>query len=171
MAALPLSFYQRPVLQVAPQLLGKKLCVKHEDGISRATIFEVEAYDGPLDLACHGARGRTPRTEVMFGPGGYWYVYFIYGMYWMLNIVTGGKGYPSAVLIRGAGEWDGPGKLTRALGITRNHNGQPAKRASGLWIEDAALIPEKNIRRTPRIGVAYAGEWAAKPYRFMLSKT
>ncbi len=167
MAPLPLSFYKRPVLTVAPEMLGKYLCVSEGKSVQRLRIFEVEAYDGPTDLACHGARGMTPRTEVMFGPGGYWYVYFIYGMYWMLNIVTGDKGYPAAVLLRGAGDLDGPGKLTRALGIDRSFNGQTATRRSGLWIEDGPAVSPKKIQRTPRIGVNYAGECSLLPYRFV----
>jgi DNA-3-methyladenine glycosylase len=165
---LPQSFFRRPVLTVAPKLLGSFLCVDGPEGVTRLRITEVEAYDGPEDRACHGARGLTPRTRVMFGPGGRWYVYFVYGMYWMLNIVTGDEGYPAAVLIRGAGEYDGPGKLTRGLGITGASNGLPAARPSGLWIEAGPPVPSSAVRRTPRIGVGYAGEWARKPYRFLL---
>ena len=162
---LDAAFFRRPVLTVAEELIGKHLVVR---GASHM-ITEVEAYDGPQDLACHASRGRTKRTEPMFGPSGHWYVYLCYGMYWMLNIVTGEEGYPAAVLIRGIRGHCGPGKLTRALGINGQFNALPAIRSTGLWVEDRGeRIDVERIRRTPRIGVAYAGEWAAKPYRFVL---
>ena len=94
------SFYQQSTVDVAKQLLGKYLVRRHPDGVRAGRIVETEAYIGPQDLACHAARGRTPRTEVMFGPAGHAYVYFIYGMYHMLNLVTEAKDYPAAVLIR-----------------------------------------------------------------------
>lgn len=163
---LTADFFSRPVLQVTPELLG---CTLHAPGGS-GVITEVEAYDGEQDLACHARFGRTARTEVMYGPAGYWYVYLIYGMYWMLNVVTGDEGYPAAVLIRGVGNWDGPGKLTKALGIDGSFNGVPAIQQSNLWLEAGPAVSPDTIRRTPRIGVEYAGEWAEKPYRFLLSK-
>jgi len=138
-------------------------------------ITETEAYDGERDLACHASKGRTKRTEIMFGPAGYWYVYFVYGVYDMLNIVTGPKGYPSAVLIRACQgktlPLSGPGKLTRELRITRALNGKPASKSSGLWIEDRCdeATPHR-ILRTPRIGVHYAGKWAKKPWRYVLTR-
>ncbi len=136
-----------------------------------AEIHETEAYVGPHDLACHASKGRTARTEVMFGPAGYWYVYFIYGMHWMLNVVTGEVDHPAAVLIRGAGDWTGPAKLTKALSIDKGLNGQRAAKSSGLWIEDRGVtVPRRRIQRTPRIGVDYAGPWAAKPYRYVLAR-
>ena len=130
-------------------------------------IIETEAYDGFDDLASHAARGRTARNEIMFGKPGHWYVYLIYGMYEMLNVVTGAEGYPSGVLIRGLEGIDGPGKLTRELKVTRSLNTQSVSKESGLWIEDRGMvISPKRIRKTPRIGVAYAGKWAKKPWRF-----
>ena len=163
-AVLPQLFFARPVLEVAPELLGKDLVCDR----GRFMMTEVEAYDGPEDKACHGRFGRTKRTEVMFGPAGHWYVYRIYGMYWMLNIVTGDEGYPSAVLIRGVGEYRGPGKLTRELDIDQSFNGQLASVQSGLWIEHSNRhIAPSDIERTARIGVEYAGAWAKKPYRFL----
>lgn len=166
---LPFSFFRRPALVVARNLLGKHL-VRRVKGVTVAVpITEVEAYVGPHDKACHAFHGRTPRTDVMYGPGGVWYVYFVYGMHWMLNVVTGDAGHPAAVLLRAAGDWDGPGKLTKALAIDGKLNGKPSKRLSGLWIEDRGLaIPKTSVRRTPRIGVAYAEDWALKPYRFVL---
>lgn len=135
-------------------------------------ITETEAYDGPDDKASHAHRGKTARNEVMFREAGFWYVYLVYGMHHMLNIVTGKKEYPAAVLIRGAGEYDGPGKLAKALRINRQQNGKKAGRLGGLWIEDRGVsISKRRIQKTPRIGVAYAEEWAKKPYRFVLKKS
>jgi DNA-3-methyladenine glycosylase len=168
---LTADFFKRDTLAVARDLLGKFL-VKSDGGGEKASavINEVEAYIGPHDLACHGRFGRTSRTEPMFGPAGCWYVYFIYGMYWMLNIVTAEEGYPAAILIRGAGEFTGPGKLTRELQIDKRFNGLPASPPSGLWIEDRGLhIPRRRIERTPRIGVNYAGQWKDKRYRFVVT--
>lgn len=164
------DFYQRPALQVARDLLGKVLVRRTEDGrLHAAVIHETEAYVGPHDLACHAAKGHTPRTSVMFGPAGVWYVYFCYGIHWMLNVVTNDEGYPAAVLLRGAGRWVGPARLTKGLAIDKQLNGQPAAKSSGLWIEDRGIrLPRSVVLRTPRIGVAYAGAWAAKPYRFFV---
>jgi len=166
---LKAPFYHRPALEVAKDLIGKVLVRRLDGETVSAMITETEAYIGPDDLACHAAKGCTGRTQVMFGPPGFWYVYFIYGIHWMLNVVTERDGFPAAVLIRGAGEWDGPAKLTKALTIDKQLNGQPAARPSGLWIEDrGAKAGQLRIRATPRIGVDYAGPWAAKPFRFVL---
>lgn len=163
------AFFNRPAPEVARDLLGKYLVRKIGRQEIALPITETEAYEGPDDRASHASRGRTPRTEVMFGKPGIWYVYFIYGMYEMLNIVTGPEGHPAAVLIRGVGEYNGPGKLTRALEITRKQNKQGAEQETGLWIEDRGdKVPESEIEKTARIGVAYAGpEWANKEYRFV----
>ena len=163
------DFFNRPTLTVAEELLGKYLVMQQGDAVHALMIQEVEAYTGPEDKACHASKGLTDRTKVMFGPAGCWYIYLIYGMYWMLNIVTEAEGHPSAVLIRGVGEYDGPGKLTKRLSIDKTLNGLPAAKQTGLWIEDRGeTITSKQIKRTPRIGVDYAGEWAKKPYRFIL---
>ncbi len=163
------GFSARPALVVARELLGKYLVRRVGDELIDAVITETEAYVGPHDLACHASKGRTARTEVMFGPAGHWYVYFIYGMHWMLNAVTDDEGYAAAVLIRGAGDWNGPAKLTKALSIDKAFNGQPAVPDAGLWVEDRGpAIARWRVRRTPRIGVDYSGPWAAKPYRFVL---
>jgi DNA-3-methyladenine glycosylase len=171
--ALPPAFFARPADEVALALLGKSLVRRRGRRLEAWRITETEAYVGPEDLASHAARGRTARTEVMFGPAGRFYVYFIYGMYWMLNVVTGDVGHPAAVLIRGAGEVEGPGRLTRALAITGALNGKPSTERTGLWIADPGdPPPARAILRTPRIGVDYAGPlWSAKPYRFVLTKT
>ncbi|MEX1026669.1 MAG: DNA-3-methyladenine glycosylase [Candidatus Paceibacterota bacterium] len=168
---LSLRWFRRPVLEVAPELLGRHLVVSRKGGrgSERFVITEVEAYDGPEDLACHASRGRTTRTEVMYQAGGVFYVYLVYGMHWMLNIVTGAEGYPAAVLIRGVEGISGPGKLTRRLGIDHSLNARSATGKGGVWFEESGLVvPENTIEKTPRVGVDYAGEWARRPYRFVL---
>lgn len=173
---LPQSFFNRPALVVAEELIGKFLVRKVGKKEVAVMITETEAYDGPEDLACHASKERTKRTEIMFGPGGHFYVYFIYGMYWMLNIVVDQPEHPAAVLIRAAYRQHrmltilkGPGVLTRELGITSTLNGKLTEKKSGLWIEDRGIkIPKKSIKKTPRIGVDYAGEWAKKPWRFVV---
>ncbi len=115
---------------MARDLIGKYLVRQLGDEQIAARIHETEAYVGPQDLACHAAKGCTPRTEVMFGPAGRWYVYFIYGLHWMLNVVTESEGFPAAVLLRGAGPWEGPARLTKALGIDKRLNGWPAEESS-----------------------------------------
>jgi DNA-3-methyladenine glycosylase len=160
------NFFTSDVLEVAPALPGKILVVKYPDGIIRnLTITEVEAYKGSEDEACHAFRGRTKRTEVMFHEGGRLYVYLIYGMYWMLNVVTGNINDPQAVLIRGVENYSGPGKLTKALGINGTYNGEDIVVSDRIWIEDAGYTPV--IKTGPRIGIEYAGEtWKKKPWRF-----
>ena len=164
------AFFNRPVLRVAPELLGKYLIRRYFDGTkAECLITEVEAYDGERDLACHASKGRTKRTKVMYGPAGHWYVYLCYGMYYMLNAVTGACDYPAAVLIRGLSDAKGPGIVTKKLNITKEFDGARITKASQLWIEDrGAIISKKNIIRTPRVGVEYAKQWARKPYRFLV---
>jgi DNA-3-methyladenine glycosylase len=163
------SFFARSASTVARELLGKFLVRELNGQQLFAMIAETEAYLGPHDKACHAHRGRTSRNAVMFGPAGYWYVYFIYGMHWMLNVVTAEEDYPAAVLFRAAGPWIGPGRLTKGLSIDRSSNGQPATRSAGMWIEDRGVeLPRSAISRTPRIGVDYALEWAEKPLRYVL---
>jgi len=135
-------------------------------------IVETEAYVGPSDKACHASRGLTPRTRVMFGPPGYAYVYLIYGMHNCLNVVTEAEGSPAAVLIRAIEPFasirgqngSGPGRLCRVMEIDRGLGGLDMTR-SPLYILDRSG-PSPKIARSPRIGVAYAGEWAEKPWRF-----
>ncbi len=168
---LSAKFFDRSSVVVARELLGKYLVRRYRGRTTALMITEAEAYEGPRDKASHAYRGRTERNAVMFEGAGRWYVYFIYGMYWMLNVVAGPHGYPAAVLIRGVEGAPGPGRLTKALRIDKGLNGRTAGRASGLWIEDRGVkVPRSRIVRTPRIGVAYAGEWAAKPYRFFIKK-
>ncbi|MFP4541453.1 MAG: DNA-3-methyladenine glycosylase [Opitutales bacterium] len=160
---------ERPALEVARDLLGMQLCRSLPDGLElRWPITEVEAYTGPDDLACHAAKGRTGRTEVMFGPPGHWYVYLCYGIHWMANLVTGPEGHPAAVLLRGAGPVAGPGRLTKQFAIAGAQNAQPADPETGLWLEPGASVPEAEVLRGPRVGVDYAGtDWAARPYRLI----
>ena len=163
------DFFDRPADRVARELLGAWLVVRGPDGRpTRHVVFETEAYLGAHDLACHGSKGMTRRNAVMFGPAGRWYVYLCYGMHWMLNIVTGAEGVPAAVLIRGAGDLVGPGRVTKGLGIDKSFDGLAATRRTGLWFEPGKPIPPRRIARTPRIGVGYAGEWAEKPLRFVV---
>jgi DNA-3-methyladenine glycosylase len=138
--------------------------------VARHRITEVEAYDGENDLACHASKGRTKRTEVMYRPGGVWYVYLCYGVHEMLNLVTGPADYPAAVLIRGVEGISGPGRLTKRLAIDWRLNGADAIRVSGLWIEDDGFkLPRGALRTGPRIDVNYAGpKWAGKPWRFWI---
>lgn len=168
---LPHKFYQRSTLVVARELLGKFLIIRQKDGnVLSRMLTEVEAYDGPRDKASHAARGMTERNKIMFEAGGIWYIYFIYGMYDMLNMVTGSAGYPAAILIRGVEGANGPGRLTKILGITQTFNGLSSTKKTGLYIEDRGVhIPETRIKTAPRIGVAYAGPvWSQKHYRFFI---
>ena len=161
-------FFARPAPEVAPDLLGKHL-VRSINGTEIATVItETEAYEGCEDLACHASKGRTRRTEVMFGQPGRFYVYLIYGIHQMLNVVTNVEETPSAVLIRAVDQVTGPGRLTRSLEIGKDLNGLPAQRSSGLWFEDRGIrIPQNDIQCSPRIGVDYAGPiWAKKLWRF-----
>lgn len=166
------KFFERATVVVARDLLGKFLVHKKGRKVIMCMITEVEAYDGHKDKASHAHRGETVRNKAMFGAAGVWYIYFVYGMYDMLNVVTGPHGYPAAVLIRGVEGIMGPGRLTKKLGITRRLNGNNAVRISGLWIEDRGVrVRTKDMQKTPRIGVKYAGPtWSKKPYRFILKK-
>ncbi len=157
---------------LARWLLGKAL-VRTKGGKRQVGIItEVEAYDTELDLASHASRGKTPRTQVLYSLGGVWYVYLIYGMYHMLNLVTGPEGTPAAVLIRGLDTVTGPGRLTKALGIDMGFNGRPVSPRTGLHLEDLGIdIPRRRIGATPRIGVDYAGPiWSKKPWRFVAKR-
>jgi DNA-3-methyladenine glycosylase len=183
---LPRSFYEQTTVDVAKQLLGKYLVRRHPAGAAIGRIVETEAYVGPQDLACHASRGRTARTEVMFGPAGHAYVYFIYGFYYMLNLVTEAEGYPAAVLIRAVEPVagidlmkkrrrleklrdlaSGPGKLCQAFAVDRSLN-RADLTGDLLYVEDRRE-PMPKFRSTSRIGVDYAGRWKHKPFRFVIS--
>jgi DNA-3-methyladenine glycosylase len=182
------DFYRRNPLIVARELIGK-LLVRTIDGIRiSGVIYETEAYLGEKDLACHASSGRSNRNAVMYGDGGHAYVYFTYGMHWMMNCVTETINYPSAVLIRAIKpiegieliknnrlpikekHWcDGPGKLTRALNITNSLNGiDLCSKDSVLYIENLPTLVEKQIIQTPRIGINNTPEpWKSKLWRFV----
>ncbi|HMJ09781.1 MAG TPA: DNA-3-methyladenine glycosylase [Polyangiaceae bacterium] len=181
---LGLPFYERPVLQVARDCIGKILVRRTSDGEVRGRIVEAEAYRGPEDRAAHSWGGRrTARTEVMFGRAGHAYVFFVYGMHWNFNLVTGAAGEPQAVLIRALEPLsgielmaarrklaperveltNGPGKLCQALAISRADYGVDMCSSKALFLLDA---PAARVVRSPRIGVDYAGSWAARPWRF-----
>jgi DNA-3-methyladenine glycosylase len=185
MVKLPRSFYEQPTLDVAKQLLGKYLVRNHPQGMTVGRIVETEAYVGPHDLACHASHGRTPRTEVMFGSAGHAYVYFVYGVHYMLNLVTEKFDHPAAVLIRALEPIDGielmetrrgtekrralcsgPGKLCQAFAIDRSLNGADLC-GDVLHVEDKGEPMPKFLAK-PRIGVDYAGKWKNKPFRFLV---
>ena len=162
------GFYKREVVEVASGLLGKILVRKYSnDKTQKFRITEVEAYRGRDDLACHAHKGRTPRTEIMFHPGGHVYVYLIYGMYWLLNIVTGEEGDASAVLIRGVEGISGPGRLGKALQLDKSFYGENLFTSNRIWIEESGT--QANYHTKPRVGIDYAGEpWVSKPWRFII---
>lgn len=184
-ARLSRSFYEQATLAVSRELLGKYLVHVHRDGTTAGKIVETEAYIGPEDKACHASKGRTPRTEIMFGPAGHAYVYLIYGFHYLLNFVTESVGVPAVVLIRAVEPQDGlelmqerrrmtdrrklcngPGKLCQAFAIDRGHNGSDIC-AGDLYVADRGEHV-KNIAATPRIGIDYAGEWKHKLWRFFI---
>ena len=168
------KFFEKPTLWVAENLLGKVLVRKWRGKEMRAFITETEAYRGFNDKASHASRGMTPRNKIMFGKAGHAYVYLIYGMHHCFNIVTERESYPAAVLIRGVllghrmAKLDGPGKLTKSLHIDRSLNGEDITTSQKLWIEnDGGATPVKfKVKKSTRVGVDYAGEWAKKPWRF-----
>lgn len=174
---LPRTFYARDTLQVAEDLLGT-LLVHRVDGVCRVgRIVEVEAYLGAHDLAAHSSKGITGRTQIMFGPPGFSYVYLIYGMHHCMNVVTEPEGHGAAVLIRAlepvqhvVGNTRGPGLLCKAMGIDRRLNGHDLE-SDDFYIAAPASNEAFPIVRRPRIGVAYAGEWAAQPLRLYIGNS
>lgn len=174
MRKLPRAFYARDTVTVARELLGKWL-VHRVDGVERiGRIVEVEAYVGPHDLASHSSRGLTARNQVMFGPPGYAYVYFVYGMYHCFNVVTERAGYGAAVLLRALepvknlqSRASGPGLLCRAMGIDRRHNGHDLL-SDDLFVAEPESAARIAIGRSPRVGVDYARHWARRHLRFYI---
>ena len=185
MKIFPRSFYNRPTLTVARELIGARL-VRILDGVKLVgLITETEAYISEKDLACHAKAGLTPRTRVMYGAPGHAYVYFTYGNHWMLNVVTEREGFPAAVLIRAIQPIDGvevmsarrqgrdtfgPGKICQAMGIGRGENGvELTNTASGLWIEAGIQVPNSLVTKGPRVGLNNTPEpWLSKPWRFLV---
>jgi len=147
---------------------GKYLVMQNAGEAHRFVITDVEAYRGEEDEACHARKGKTGRTRVMYFQGGVLYVYLIYGMHWMLNVVAGPQEEPQAVLIRGLQSVNGPGRLTRQLGIDKTYNEEDLVRSSRIWLEDNPASEGRIITR-PRVGIDYAGKrWREKPWRFIL---
>lgn len=187
--SFPRDFFARPAPQVAPELLGCLLVHRWEGQRLAGVITEVEAYQGVDDQACHARAGKTARNAVMFGGPGKAYVYFTYGMHWMLNLVCEAEGLPAAVLIRAIrpveglevmrmlrptladkpGWLNGPAKLTQALAIGREQNGvDVCSEDEGLWVEKGISVPAEEVETTPRIGIGYAPEpWLSLPWRWV----
>jgi DNA-3-methyladenine glycosylase len=188
MERLDRAFYDRDTVTVARELLGQRLVRLLDGQRVSGRIVEVEAYVGEMDSACHAHRGQTARNAVMFGPPGYAYVYFIYGMHYCFNVVTDRKGYAAAVLVRaleplegievmrarrkgrtGVELTNGPAKLCYALGIDRALNGVDLVEGGELWLEEGAPVAESEIASGPRVGVR-GDEWALTvPWRFWVA--
>jgi len=187
MNILERDFYARPTITVARELLGKKLVRQINGAKLSGIIVETEAYCGRADSACHAHRGKTPRNAVMFGRAGVAYVYFTYGMHYMLNLVTEEEGNPCAVLVRsllplsgqdemqsrrkkhGKELTNGPAKLCQAMAIDKSLNGWDLTRGKHLWVENYQSVPARDIVSTPRIGIDYADEKDRKaPWRFLI---
>jgi len=179
------SFYNRPTLTVARELLGARLIRIDRGRKLVGLITETEAYISEKDQACHCKAGRTPRTQIMFGEAGHAFVYFTYGNHWMLNAVTEAVDFPAAVLIRAIQPIEGieimskrrsgrdtfgPGKLTQAMGITKSQNEVDLTETnSGLWIEAGITVPDKIVTKGPRVGLNKTPEpWLSKPWRFLV---
>ena len=165
MTKLPYEFYHRHALEVAPELVGKLLI--HKDRALR--ISETEAYCGENDTACHASKGRTKRTEVLYADAGTIYIYLCYGVHWLMNIITGDTEDPQGVLIRACVEAEGPGKLTKRLGITGALNRGNAVTSDTLWIEDDGF--RCGVVTDKRVGIGYAApEDQEKPWRFKMEQ-
>jgi DNA-3-methyladenine glycosylase len=181
MNRLQRDFYARDTLTVARDLLGRRLVRVLDAERLSGIIVECEAYIGGDDTACHASRGRTPRNEVMFGPPGFSYVYFTYGIHWMLNVVTEKDGFPAAALLRaiqpvegvetmralrqakGKPRTDrdltcGPARLTQALAIDKAFNGADLTASKRLWLEAGEPVSDGHIERGPRVGIGYAAD-------------
>lgn len=188
---LPRDFFARDTVMVARELLGTVLVREKNGQRLGGAIVETEAYRGEEDLGCHARAGRTRRTQVMYGPPGHAYVYFTYGMHWMLNFVTQAEGFPAAVLIRAilpqegkdviaarrnpqpAHLWtNGPAKLCQALDIDGRHHGLDlCSTESQIFVEQGASIPETEVEVTPRVGLGSVPEpWRSIPWRFRVSE-
>lgn len=178
------NFFSKDVLDICPKLLGKTLVRVFPDSKKiKYIITEIEAYKGEEDLGCHASRGKTQRNSVMYEKAGLIYVYLIYGMYWMLNIVTGEKDNPQAILIRGLKNINetksgsknilGPGRVGKILNLDKSFYGEDIGKSKRVWIEDSTKEKSPNnkkikYKRLPRVGIDYAGKWAKKPWRYVL---
>lgn len=190
MNKLPREFYQQDAVSAAKALLGKVLVRRTPDGLTRARIVETEAYMGPTDAAAHSYQNRQPnRTRIQYGPGGYAYIFLIYGMHFCMNVVVNDAEHPEVVLLRALEPLDGialmqrrrrkthltdlcsgPGKLCAAMAIDRSCYGMDLC-ADELWLEEGTLRDGEHITATPRINVDYAGEAAAYPWRFVIRES
>ena len=162
------EFYRQDVLQVAPQLVGKLIVRRTDDGaVLRGRILEAEAYRGAEDMACHARHGKTERCAPLFEAGGISYVYLIYGLHWLFNVVTGEKDVPQAALVRALHPpLDGPAKWTKAFCVTKRQNGLDMIHGEEMWLEDDGLRPD--IKTLPRVGIDYAAPpWKEIPWRFV----
>ena len=167
------DYFLQDVLDIAPSLPGKYLVMQNSGQAHYYMISDVEAYRGEEDQACHARKGKTRRTRVMYFQGGVLYVYLIYGMHWMLNIVTAPAEEPQAILIRGLQSISGPGRITKKLGIDRTYNEEDLTDSPRIWLEDNPAATGKiamgKIITRPRVGIDYAAkEWREKPWRFIL---
>lgn len=189
---LPCKFYQQPdVVQLSREFVGKALCTHIDGTLTTGIITETEAYRGRNDKACHAHGRRTPRTEIMYQEGGYAYVYVCYGIHHLFNIVTNKEGQADAVLVRAVKPAEGieqmlkrrgadkitpaltagPGRLTQALGITKEHYGTDLE-GDTIWIEERGIsLSDDEIASSSRIGVDYAGEDARRPWRFYIKNS
>lgn len=164
------EFFNRDGLAVAPELVGKILVHKLSDGtVLRERISETEVYRGEEDLACHASKGRTQRTELLYGECGIIYIYLCYGMHWLMNVITGEVGNPQGILIRSGEQHNGPAKLTKFLQINGDFNGSPIYSNDEVWIEDDGYSPK--IITAPRVGIDYAGEhWKNIEWRYIADR-
>ncbi|MDP4119467.1 MAG: DNA-3-methyladenine glycosylase [Bacillota bacterium] len=161
------EFYQNSAVDLAPALLGKLLCRNIEGEIYKHRVTETECYFGESDTACHAHKGKTERTKILYEEGGIAYIYLCYGIHSLLNIVTGEKGFPQAVLIRGIEGYIGPGRLTKHLQIDRNLNGEDLVFSKKLWLEDDGFTPHYKVSK--RVGIDYASEEDRnRPWRFIV---
>lgn len=163
------DFFRRDIFEVGKDLIGKIIVRKRENQKQKYyRITELELYVGENDLACHASKGRTKRTEIMYAEGGHIYVYLIYGMYWMLNFVTGKKEQPQAILIRAVEDINGPGKVGCELALDKSFYGENIESSHRIWIEDDGKT--HSFTKHPRINIDYAGDiWKNKAYRYCLS--
>lgn len=164
------EFFHRDALVVAPELVGKIIVRRLDDGtIIRERIAEVEVYRGEEDKACHASKGRTKRTEILYGESGLIYVYLCYGIHWLMNVITGEKEQPQGILIRCGDVHNGPAKLTKYLQIDGSFNGEKICGNDRMWIEDDGFSPE--IKTAPRVGIDYAGDyWRDIKWRYIAEK-
>ncbi|MGN0620996.1 MAG: DNA-3-methyladenine glycosylase [Porcipelethomonas sp.] len=164
------DFFHRDCLEVAPDLVGKVIVRKLQNGEEiRVRITETEAYRGTEDKACHASKGRTKRTEILYGESGIIYVYLCYGIHWLMNVITGERDQPQGVLFRAGEGCEGPARLTKKLHVDKSFNWGSFAESEAVWIEDDGMKPK--IRTDKRVGIEYAGEeWASKPWRFILDE-